>query len=384
MATKQKSGLYRTKVKIGASPDGKDIVKWVSGRTRKELEDAKREVVERYILGRESMPDRLFGEYAVEWFRVSKAPMLSASSIESYRTALNRDILPELGDRNLRAISALDLQTLINRYAGMSATKITVVFAALKGIFDAACADHILAGNPMEHVRKPKAAPPEEKTALSPEQRKRIEQFCAEDSSAVYLALMYYAGLRPGEARGLQWGDIDWTRKAIHVQRDVDDKAHGKIGSVKTRKSNRIVPMPDALCAVLGGLRGLPDVFVARGEKGGTLAKTSAQRLWTRLMLSCGLVEPVTGTCYAESDVRSKWKPLITPHAIRHNYATMCWESGLDAYTTMRLMGHASIKTTMDIYTHLNDRQLDAISAKVAAIFEKEKPVNDSGSQKTV
>ena len=34
-------------------------------------------------------------------------------------------------------------------------------------------------------------------------------------------------------------------------------------------------------------------------------------------------------------------RPIITPHAMRHNYATMCWEAGIDAYTTMRLMGHA-------------------------------------------
>ena len=81
------------------------------------------------------------------------------------------------------------------------------------------------------------------------------------------------------------------------------------------------------------------------------------------------MVEPVENVYYCESDIRSKWRPIITPHSMRHNYASMCWESGLDPYTTMRLMGHASIKTTMDIYTHLNDKQLDKISEKVEAIF---------------
>ena len=51
-------------------------------------------------------------------------------------------------------------------------------------------------------------------------------------------------------------------------------------------------------------------------------------------------------------------KTKITPHCIRHNYVTVCWERGIDPYTAMRLMGHSSIKTTMDIYTHLNERQL--------------------------
>ena len=65
-------------------------------------------------------------------------------------------------------------------------------------------------------------------------------------------------------------------------------------------------------------------------------------------------------------------KTKIAPHCIRHNYATVCWERGIDPYTTMRLMGHSSIKTTMDIYTHLNERQLAQISQKIEGLFEKQ------------
>lgn len=176
-------------------------------------------------------------------------------------------------------------------------------------------------------------------------------------------------GLRPGEARGLQWGDIDWKKNTVYIQRDVDYKDGGKVGDVKTQKSNRTVPLPEALRAILGPYRGMPDVFVVRGDRGCALSKTSAERLWTELMLNCDMVEPAAPGCYRESDVRSQWRAVITPHSMRHNYASMCWESGLDPYTTMRLIGHASIKTTMDIYTHLNDKQLDKISEKVEAIF---------------
>lgn len=381
MPTKQKSGLYRTKIKIGVDADGKDVVKWVSGRTKKELDDAKRNIVEQYISGKKLASDKLLGEFAVEWYKTAKAPGLSASSLESYRTALNKNILPELGDRNLRAISALELQNFVNSFAGASTTKITVVCAALKGIFESACAAGILQDNPMLHVRKSKATPPPEKPALTSEQREKIEAVCASSPDALFLALMYYAGLRPGEARGLQWGDVDWGRKTIHVQRDIDYKARCAVGDVKTRKSNRVIPIPEALYSILGGVRGMPEVFIVRGEKGGALAKTSSERLWVRLMHKCGMVEPAHCTSYGSSDIRSQWKPIITPHVIRHNFATMCWEAGLDPYTTMKLMGHASIKTTMDIYTHLNDRQLDALSDKVEAVFGSKKA--DAKCEKT-
>ena len=369
MAKKQKSGLYRSKVKIGVDAGGKNVYKYVSGRTMRELEEAKRAVIEEFIEGKAGSQDVLFGAYAVDWFKCIKAPGLSASSLESYRTALNKDILPVFSLYNLRAITAMQLQDFVNGFAGMSATKITMICAALKGIFESACADRILSENPMAHVRKPKPTPPVEKTALTVEQRARIEAECARNPRALYLALMYYMGLRPGEARGLQWGDIDWKKNTVHIQRDVDYKDGGKVGDVKTQKSNRTIPLPEALRAILGVYRGMPDVFVVRGDKGGALSKTSAERLWTELMLNCEMVEPAAPGCYRESDVRSQWRAVITPHSMRHNYASMCWESGLDPYTTMRLMGHASIKTTMDIYTHLNDKQLDKISEKVEAIF---------------
>lgn len=83
------------------------------------------------------------------------------------------------------------------------------------------------------------------------------------------------------------------------------------------------------------------------------------------------MVKPVeTDTSYRSTDIRSKWRPVITPHAIRHNYATMCWENGIDPYTAMRLMGHSSIKTTMDIYTHLNDAQFQKMAEKIEVMFE--------------
>jgi site-specific recombinase XerD len=54
---------------------------------------------------------------------------------------------------------------------------------------------------------------------------------------------------------------------------------------------------------------------------------------------------------------------------MRHNYVTMCWESGIDVYTASKLVGHKSIKTTMDIYTHLSERQMEKAIQDVANMF---------------
>lgn len=380
MAKKQKSGLYRTKIKIGVGPDGKDINKWVSGRTRAELEDAKRAAMEKYVLGKTMAGDRMFGDYAIAWFDGIKRPSVSASSAANYRTALNKDILPVFGDRQIRAISASDLQLFLAQFAGMSQTKITVVYAALYGIFEAACADRILDANPMDHVRKPSASPAEEKRALTADERTRIEYVCLTHPWGHYLALMYYLGVRPGEARGVQWGDVDWDAGTIHIQRDIDYHAGKQAGALKTRQADRVIPMPEPLRNILRLRRGMPNAYIAQAEKGGALSKTSAERIWIELMIECGMARENEDP--KSTDLRAMYSTEITPHMMRHNYATMCWEHGLDAYTAKQLLGHASVKTTMDIYTHLSNAQIAKVSEKLDGIFKNKlhKSCTDQGS----
>lgn len=366
---------YRSKVKIGVDAEGRDINKWFRGYTRAEFEANRERIVDYYIAGDGLEEDRVFGAYASEWFHLRKEPFVSASSRESYRTALNKDILPAFGDRKLRAITAMELQEFLNRFADMSSTKITVVLATLRGIFGSAQADRIIRTNPAEHLRRPKAAAPREKVALTADQRAALERTCREQPGGQYLALLYYLGVRPGEARGLRWEDIDWEAGRVSVLRDIDYKDHGRAGELKTRKSRRVLPLPAPLRAILQPLRGLPACYIASGESPDRpLAKTSGERLWVELMVSAGLACQLTDAekkrrRYQSGDVRNNWQALITPHALRHNFITLCWEHGLDPYTTMKLAGHTSIKTTMDIYTHLSDAQLSRTAAQVDGLF---------------
>lgn len=369
---KQKSGLYRTKVRIGIGPGGKPIDKWISAKTKRELEDLKRAVRETYIDGGGPVEDQLFGAYAQAWFARLRASKIAPSGLESYRTALNKDILPVFGDHNLRAIRPSDLQGFLDRYAGRSKTKITYVRAALRRILEAACVDRILQINPMDHIVAPNAAPAEEKRPLTADERAALERVAREHPQGAYLAVMYYLGVRPGEARGLQWGDFAPGLQSVHVRRDIDYKAHGQAGALKTERSDREIPVPEPLRRILDPLRGLPGVYLFRGERSGSaIAKTTAERLWVGLMLAAGLAVPAKPNHYRAGDIRHAWQPTITPHMLRHNFITMCWEARIDVYVTMRLVGHASIKTTMDIYTHLSDAARDLAADEVERMFSR-------------
>ena len=368
----KKKTPYRSKVKIGVDADGKPINKWIQGRTRAELAEAREAVIARYITGEALGDDRLFGDYAAEWYRVRKEPFISASSRESYRTALNKHLFPVYGERMLRSIGAMELQAFLNGYAGKSKSQITNILATLRGVFGSAMADRLISSDPTAHLIRPAATPTAVKPALTAEQRAALEEVCRTHPQGHYLALMYYLGCRPGEARGLMWQDVDWDRDIIHIARDIDYKANGAPGALKNRASDRHVPVPAPLRALLQPLRGLPDTYIAHGDRAvdRPLSKSTADRLWVRLMVAAGMAEPAPkDNIFDPSDPRHAHRALITPHALRHNYITMCWEHGFDPYETMKLVGHASITTTMNIYTHLSEAQMAKTAAKLDDMF---------------
>ncbi len=378
MPKKQKSGLYRTKIKIGVDAQDKDINKWVSGRTMAELEDAKREARAYYISGTALRPDRLFGVYAPEWYRTKKERKLSASSRAGYRSMLNKYLLPQFGDRNLRAITATELQNWLNSLEGMSSTQITLALTILRGVFAAAKSDRIIAVDPSAGLDAPECGTPKRRRALTDAETAAILRLTAtltrtEDrwQDGAYLAILYYLGLRPGEARGLRWDDFDWNANVVHIARDIDyAKGGDHIGDLKTAAAERDVPVPAALRTILHPHRGLPNVFVLRGKKSGaTLSKTSAECMWLRCMVDIGLAHrrEQPRKC---NDIRADWQPDITPYYLRHNFITLCWEASLDPLITMRIVGHKDYRTTANVYTHLNREHIENTRTEIESVFE--------------
>ena len=370
----KKKTPYRSKVKIGVDAEGKPINKWIQGRTRAELAEAREAVIACYITGEALGDDRLFGDYASEWYRVRKAPFVSPSTRNNYRTALNRHLFPAFGDRNLRAISPMELQEFVNKFEGKSKSLITNIIGTLQAVFNAAKQDRIVARNPAEGLQRPKPRPAAERRALTEAERQRMVALFDTHEHGLYLAVLYYTGMRPGEARGLQWGDIDWDANLIHVQRDVDyaDRGRAQVGELKTAASDRYIPLAAPLRDLLLPARQLPTAFLFPGKDGAPLASVTARRMWLSLMAAAGLADPILAdepTCYGPGDIRGQYRARITPHALRHNFITMCWESGMDIMLTMKLVGHTDYETTRNIYTHLSRRHLDAAQRQLDAMF---------------
>lgn len=343
MAKKQKSGLYRTKVKIGVDANGKDINKWVSGSTKAELERARQDVIKYYILGESAPRDIMFGEYVQRWFKSKRNPRVDGATSENYRTMINVHILPAFGKRQFRAITPHDLQSWMDEFKGCSVSKIDKLYMLIRAICRDAHAEGIIARNIAAGLLKPLPKKKDDRRALNPEETKGVLKAISENDNPEgrLLATMYYLGLRRGEALGLQWGDFDFENQMVHVQRDIV-YVRGKttISDLKTKTSDRYVIVPTVLINLLIPYQGDPKAWLFVSKTGEPICQSSYKRIWLRLMTSAGLLD-------------SESKPIITAHWLRHTYATKLFYAGIDAVIAMWLLGHESYETTIDIYTHL-------------------------------
>jgi integrase/recombinase XerD len=147
------------------------------------------------------------------------------------------------------------------------------------------------------------------------------------------LHLLYGAGLRASEAAGLEWRDIDRVR--------------GVVAPLGKGGKRRLVPLAEAVLVALDA------------HASSTLSEQGASRLvfpsprTGRAMTRQRLFDIVRTHALAAG------LPPISPHKLRHSFATHLLEGGADLRSVQAMLGHASITTT-EIYTHLSDRSVAA------------------------
>lgn len=153
--------------------------------------------------------------------------------------------------------------------------------------------------------------------------------------------LLYSCGLRISELLSLQLKDINLNRKQIHIK------------SGKGRK-DRIVSIADHFIPMVTEyyLSFKPKLYLFEGNKGG---KYSAQSVRQFLVKNCKI---------------AKLNKHITPHTLRHSYATHLLENGVDIRYIQSLLGHSKPETTM-IYTHVQRKDLMAISNPLDIAIQK-------------
>lgn len=146
----------------------------------------------------------------------------------------------------------------------------------------------------------------------------------------VALALLYYGGLRRDEARNLRWEDLDFERRIIHVKNGKGAK-------------DRVVFLHEKLeeNLVLYGIRS--EGYILQSQRGGKYNKETIYQVAKKTARKTGI------------------KRKVTPHALRHSFATHLLEAGADVVHIQKLLGHRDVRTTQT-YLHVANRDLTALA----------------------
>lgn len=329
-------GLHETIIRI----NGKR--KAFRGKTDREVWNK----IRAYRAEQESGKTETFEAVARAWWNEIE-PTLAANSLRNYSPAYERAVA-EFGSMDVASVTAKDVETYINRFAKTRAKKTVITQRQIvRQILNKAQREGYIAYNPADAVLLPKNLPQKKRHAPGADQIAKIKAGVTEDFG-LFAFLIYYTGCRRGEALALRYEDIDRAAKKIRINKSAYYiGAQPNIKAPKTEAGDRVVPLLSALANVL------PDkkhgyIFSSDGGK--------SPMMDHRVTKAYAAYQAATGV-------------TVTPHEIRHGYATALHDAGVDYKTAQQLLGHAQLSTTMDIYTDVLDNTLDEAAAKMDDAF---------------
>ena len=281
-------------------------------------------------------------------------PKLQNNSLKLYRAGLKAAI-DYFSDAPITEIKPITVQNyadylLSRKYAAKTVKgKLLVVslimkFAVLNGYIE---------NDPTTRIRLPSHAPKTKREAATEIDTDRI--IASADKPFGILALfLLMTGCRRGEATALTPGDVDLEKKTVSITKTVEwigNRAQIK-HTPKTDAGVRSIPLPDGLIERIKPL--LPQAYLFPGADGKIISSSAFTRAWNKYCRESGI--------------------QCTPHQLRHSYATMLFDAGIDVKTAQRWLGHTDIKTTLDIYTHISETRIEKSTAQITSFLDAKIP----------
>ncbi len=361
-----------------------------------------------------TQPSReLFGKYLARWLAETVRLRVRASTFASYSEAMARYVLPEVQHVRLDRVRAATCKRLVTRLVerGLGPRTVRYCAALVSGALNDARRERLITVNPMADIPLPRQVKHE---LVIPDQSVR-DRLVAELQADVLWPLwcvLVTTGLRPSEALGLQWSDVDLDACLLTVRRALAQrKGVREFAPPKTARGRRPVSLPAETVAVLRGHRArqlaaklqlgelyADDDLVFPDSRGRPLDWHRARarhfrRACTRGALTCAtcgqpleLNEDGKTTRHCE-DPETGHAPApalelltFTPYAVGHLLASLLLHAGVDLATVSARLGHATGGFTLSTYVHqVPGGQDKAAAAIAAAVFGSESGA--SGSQ---
>ena len=287
--------------------------------------------------GMDALKNISFGMAAQEWLSAVRAGR-KLSTFEKYNFIYHKYLETPLGGMSLLQVTEPIVRDSLASCGAVSESLQKSIYGVLNGILRHAAGRRHVA---LPEIKRPsmEARRKEAGAFTKSEQAKLLSALCADmDRFKLGALLCLFTGLRLGELCALKWADIDFVNKTLTVRRTVQrlyvENAGTKTALVETApksgNSKREIPLQDAIVTLLNDFRNAKE-YVFGGDK--PLDPRTMQNHYKKILKEAGV----------------DYKNF---HTLRHTYATNCIEGGTDVKSLSEMLGHSSVKVTLNYYVH--------------------------------
>ena len=289
-------------------------------------------------------------EWFWTWIDDIKGDSIRVGTRRAYINRYKHRIEPKIGSFILSDVRPIDCQNVLN-YAqdeGDAMSSVRKCRVIMREFFEAAKDNEMIADNPIVHSVTYAKQKEKERRVLTVEEQKKLLELAEGRQAYPVFAFALQTGMRVGELMGLKWSDINMDQDYVQVQRSLDyreETSEFVENPPKSVAGNRKIPLTKEAMAVLEDVRAheaeIPvkegfESYIFRSRQGKPFHRGNLNRVLRKIAGDAGM----------ES---------LSMHTLRHSFATRCIESGMRPKTLQKLLGHATLTLTMDLYVHVTD-----------------------------
>ena len=362
----RRDGRWEGRVVVGYDDRGLPVTKNVLGKTKRECEVKLKELRTQL---EPPKPDKLradmpFGDWLDRWYQELVRPRLRPKSREDYENEIYKHIIPWIGKVPLNKISVEVLQkfytdlkqngrlTRRDIYGpGVSDRLVEGCHLRVRSALAEAVEERLIPRNPAEECKLPQSARREKQVLTRAEPQRFLTQ--AQEEGYYELVMLELAtGLRRGEILALKWSDLNPKTGELRVERQVY-RTGGKltVAPPKTKTSRRSILIPKTLLDVLNDMHSL----------------TASEWMFPSPVKPDSPLDPASVRKRIQIILNHAGCRKLRFHDLRHTFATLSLEAGMDVKTLSAIIGHNSVSTTLNVYTHVTD----TMRAQAAAAIDR-------------
>ena len=360
----RKDGRWEGRIVIGYDDNGYPKTKNVLAKTKKECVEKLQKLKEECggLKPEKVRSEMVFGDWLTYWYENHSKPKIRPTTQETYESRIRLHIIPEIGDIPLNKLTQNDLQQFYGRLKksgrkrftdkygeGLSDRMVRMCHAVCRSALERAVRDDLLRTNPAIGCK----LPPKKAKEMQVLDREELQKFLIQAQADGYYELFLLdlcTGLRRGELIALQWDDLNFETGVLTVNKQAYT-VNGELQIIppKTKASVRKLVLPPAVLAMLREYRKKVD------SRWMFPSPVKADR-----PITPGVARRRLQTILERADCKR-----VRFHDLRHTFATLALENGMDVKTLSAMLGHVSAVTTLDIYTHITGDMQRAAAASI-------------------